>query len=104
MSRSDVFAVTKTADAVVFAVENSFKDNLYNVGTGKDLTIKSLAEMIQKITGHTGEIEWDSEKPDGTPFNDPVVNVKVLPAGAQKGKDISRTITGLWQRFFRNRG
>ena len=33
--------------------------------------------------------------PDGTPFNDPVVNVKILPAGAQKGKDISRTITGL---------
>ena len=31
------------------------------------MTIKSLAELIQKVTGHTGEIEWDSEKPDGTP-------------------------------------
>ena len=31
------------------------------------MTIKSLAELIKKVTGHTGEIEWDSEKPDGTP-------------------------------------
>ncbi len=55
------------ADAVCFALENTFTDNLYNVGTGKDLTIKSLAELIQKITGHQGEIIWDSSKPDGTP-------------------------------------
>jgi GDP-L-fucose synthase len=40
---------------------------LYNVGTGEDLTIKELAETIQKITGHRGEIIWDSTKPNGTP-------------------------------------
>ena len=55
------------ADAVVFALENPFAENLYNVGTGVDLTIKSLAELIQKTVGHTGEIIWDSSKPDGTP-------------------------------------
>ncbi|MGC4041453.1 MAG: GDP-L-fucose synthase [Flavobacterium sp.] len=55
------------AEAVVFALENQFGDNLYNIGTGVDLTIKSLAEMIQKTVGHTGEIIWDSTKPDGTP-------------------------------------
>lgn len=44
------------------------------------------------------------EKPDGSAFNDPIVNVKVLPKGAVKGKDLSRTITGLWARLFRNRG
>lgn len=59
--------VNDMADAVCFALENTFSDNLYNVGTGKDLTIKSLAELIQKITGHQGEIIWDSSKPDGTP-------------------------------------
>jgi GDP-L-fucose synthase len=42
-------------------------DYLYNVGTGEDLTIKQLAETIQKITGHQGEIIWDATKPDGTP-------------------------------------
>jgi GDP-L-fucose synthase len=59
--------VEDLADAVVFALENEFHDNLYNVGTGSDLTIRSLAELIQKTVGHTGEIIWDSSKPDGTP-------------------------------------
>ena len=59
--------VDDLADAVFFALENKLQENLYNVGTGKDLTIKELTETIQKITGHTGEILWDSSKPDGTP-------------------------------------
>jgi hypothetical protein len=54
-------------EAYVFALENPFAENLYNVGTGVDLTIKSLAEMIQKAVGHSGDIIWDSSKPDGTP-------------------------------------
>jgi len=59
--------VDDMARAVVFALENRLPDYLYNVGTGEDLTIKELAETIQKITGHEGEIIWDSSKPDGTP-------------------------------------
>jgi GDP-L-fucose synthase len=59
--------VEDLADAVVFALENQFKDNLYNVGTGVDLTIKDLAELIQNAVGHQGEIIWDRTKPDGTP-------------------------------------
>lgn len=59
--------VEDLAEAVVFALENQFQDNLYNVGTGVDLTIRELAELIQKIVGHQGEIIWDITKPDGTP-------------------------------------
>ncbi|NRT13272.1 GDP-L-fucose synthase [Flavobacterium sp. 14A] len=59
--------VDDMAEAVVFALENKLPDYLYNVGTGEDLTIKELAETIQKITGHQGAIIWDAEKPDGTP-------------------------------------
>jgi GDP-L-fucose synthase len=59
--------VDDMAEAVVFALENELPDYLYNVGTGTDLTIKELAETIQKITGHQGEIIWDASKPDGTP-------------------------------------
>lgn len=59
--------VDDMAQAVVFALENKLPDYLYNVGTGEDLTIKHLAETIQQITGHKGEIIWDSTKPDGTP-------------------------------------
>ena len=59
--------VNDMAEAVVFALENKLPDYLYNIGTGEDLTIRQLAETIQKITGHQGEIIWDSTKPDGTP-------------------------------------
>ena len=59
--------VDDMAAAVVFALENKLPDYLYNIGTGEDLTIQQLAETIQKITGHQGEIIWDSSKPDGTP-------------------------------------
>jgi GDP-L-fucose synthase len=59
--------VDDLADAVVFALENPLKESLYNVGSGVDLSIKELAELIQKIVGHTGEILWNKSKPDGTP-------------------------------------
>jgi len=59
--------VDDMAEGVIFALENTLPEYLYNIGTGEDLTIKHLAETIQKITGHTGEIIWDSTKPDGTP-------------------------------------
>jgi GDP-L-fucose synthase len=59
--------VDDMAKAVLFAVENILPEYLYNVGSGKDLTIKQLAETIQHIVGHKGEIIWDTTKPDGTP-------------------------------------
>lgn len=59
--------VDDMAASVIFALENVLPEHLYNVGTGSDLTIKELAETIQKIVGHNGEIEWDATKPDGTP-------------------------------------
>ncbi|MCL7754815.1 GDP-L-fucose synthase [Polaribacter sp. Z022] len=59
--------VDDMAEAVVYALENKLPEYLYNVGSGKDITIKELAETIQKVTGHKGNIVWDSEKPDGTP-------------------------------------
>jgi len=59
--------VDDMAEAVVYVLENNLPEYLYNVGSGEDITIKELAETIQKVTGHQGEIIWDSEKPDGTP-------------------------------------
>jgi GDP-L-fucose synthase len=59
--------VDDVASAVLFALTNEMKYDLYNVGTGKDITIKDLALTIQKIVGHKGEIDWDMSKPDGTP-------------------------------------
>jgi GDP-L-fucose synthase len=59
--------VDDLGQAVLFALENKLDEHLYNVGTGVDLTIKDLAELIQSTVGHQGEIVWDSTKPDGTP-------------------------------------
>ena len=58
--------VDDLANAVVFALENKMEESLYNVGSGEELTIKELAELIQEITGHKGNIFWDQTKPDGT--------------------------------------
>ena len=59
--------VDDMAEAVVFSLENKLPEHLYNVGTGKDITIKELAETIQRIVGYQGEVYWDTAKPDGTP-------------------------------------
>jgi GDP-L-fucose synthase len=59
--------VEDMAEAVVFALENTLSDYLYNVGTGKDVTIMELAQLIQMVVGHQGDINWDTNKPDGTP-------------------------------------
>lgn len=67
------------AEACVFLVENaSYEDMAFtdesgtvqshiNVGSGKEVTIKELAETIKEVIGFEGSIEWDSSKPDGTP-------------------------------------
>ena len=59
--------VDDLASAVLFALENSLEEHLYNVGTGKDLTIKELANIIQSIVNYEGNLFWDVTKPDGTP-------------------------------------
>ena len=59
--------VDDLASAVLFALENNTKENLYNVGTGKDISIKDLSKIVQEIVGHKGKIIWDKSKPNGTP-------------------------------------
>jgi GDP-L-fucose synthase len=58
------------ADALVFLMENFGSrdiDNLVNIGTGKEISIRELAETIARVVGFDGEIEWDTTKPNGTP-------------------------------------
>jgi GDP-L-fucose synthase len=65
--RREFLHVDDVADAVLFALNHKLESFLYNVGTGKDISIKELAELIRDLTGHKGSIVWDSSKPDGTP-------------------------------------
>ncbi|SFO74374.1 GDP-L-fucose synthase [Algoriphagus ornithinivorans] len=93
--------VEDLAEAVVFALENEFKDNLYNVGTGEDLTIRELAELIQKIVGHKGEIIWDTSKPDGTPRKLMDVS-KMTDAGWKAKTSLEEGIKKTYQWFLEN--
>ncbi|MEY3645550.1 MAG: hypothetical protein RL127_258 [Bacteroidota bacterium] len=55
------------AEACLFLMETYNESELVNIGTGVDVTIKELAETVQEIVGFTGEIKWDTNRPDGTP-------------------------------------
>ena len=59
--------VDDMADACVFLLENYSGVSHVNIGTGKEITIKELAELVKKTVGYTGGIVWDSSMPDGTP-------------------------------------
>jgi len=93
--------VNDLADAVVFALENQLRENLYNVGTGKDITIRELAETIQEIVGHTGQIEWDETKPDGTPRK--LMDVSKMASAGWKAKiNLKDGIRETYQWFLEN--
>ncbi len=59
--------VDDMADACVFLLENYSGEQHVNIGTGKELTIKELAETVKKTVGFEGEIIWNKDMPDGTP-------------------------------------
>jgi len=93
--------VDDMAKAVVFALENKLEDNLYNVGSGQDLTIKELANIIKNIVGHTGDIIWDDTKPDGTPRK--LMDVtKLANEGWQYEIPLKKGITKTYKWFLEN--
>lgn len=55
------------ADACIYLMENYEGNEFFNIGTGKEITIRGLAELIKEVVGYEGEIVWDKTKPDGTP-------------------------------------
>ncbi len=59
--------VDDLADACAYLVEQDNPPDWINVGTGVDVTIRELTELVAETVGFTGEIVWDSSKPDGTP-------------------------------------
>ncbi len=59
--------VDDMASACVFLMKNYNSSEIINIGTGKDLKIRELAQLVKMIVGFSGKIIWDSSKPDGTP-------------------------------------
>ena len=69
------------ADACLFLMQNYESDEIINIGTGQDISIKELAELIGEIVGYKGNLTFDTGKPDGTP---------------RKLQDVSRLNTAGW--------
>ncbi len=59
--------VDDLADLCLFLMENYSGNTTVNAGTGEELTIRELTELVAKVVGYEGKIEWDTSKPNGTP-------------------------------------
>ncbi len=59
--------VDDLADLCVFLMENYSGNETVNAGTGKELSIRDLTELVARVVGYTGRIDWDTSKPNGTP-------------------------------------
>lgn len=94
--------VDDLAQAVLFGLENTLEEHLYNVGTGVDITIKELAELIQSKVGHQGEIVWDSTKPDGTPRK-LMDNSKIQQQGWNSSIELEQGVAITYKWYRKNR-
>ncbi|WP_099771636.1 GDP-L-fucose synthase [Mesotoga sp. H07.pep.5.3] len=65
--RREFLFVDDLADACLFLMKNYSGNDFFNVGTGEDVTIRELAELIEEVVGYKGELKFDTSKPDGTP-------------------------------------
>ncbi|MGV9012390.1 MAG: GDP-L-fucose synthase [Flavobacteriales bacterium] len=95
--------VNDLADACFYLLQNYHDELFVNVGTGTDLTIKALAELIQDIVGFEGELKWDSSKPDGTPRK--LMDVSRLHNMGWKHKiELREGITEVYEAFKKYEG
>ena len=65
--RRELMFVDDAADAIVFLLERYSAEEPINIGTGSDVSIRELAELIARVVGYRGELAFDASKPDGAP-------------------------------------
>ncbi len=95
--------VDDMADASVYLMENYSDEQIVNVGTGEDVTIKQLAELVKKVTEFDGELVFDTSKPDGTPRK--LMDVSFLHTQGWKAKtDLGQGLKLAYRWFLDNQG
>ncbi len=93
--------VDDMADASVYLMENYDGFDFVNVGVGEDVTIKKLAETVKKVIGFTGELTFDTSKPDGTPRK--LLDVsKLTESGWKASVGLENGIQNTYQWFLIN--
>jgi GDP-L-fucose synthase len=90
--------VDDLAEACLHLMLNYDEKMFVNVGTGTDLSIKELAELVQSTVGFTGTVEWDSSKPNGTPRK--LMNVDRIHQSGWKHKiDLKEGVASVYELF-----
>jgi GDP-L-fucose synthase len=92
--------VDDLADAVVHLAKNYSGDEHVNVGSGEEVTIRQLAELVCKVTGFKGELVFDASKPDGTPRKLADVT-KLKSLGWNSARDIKTGIAQTYAEFLK---
>lgn len=93
--------VDDMADATVFLMENYSDAQIVNVGTGEDVTIKELAQLIASCVGFKGQLVFDATKPDGTPRK--LLDVsKLQKQGWKATTALNEGITKTYEWFLKN--
>src|ERR1700740_3208974 len=90
------------ADAVAFLIEHFDSPEIINVGCGRDVTIRELAELVCDVVGFTGKLEFDNTRPDGTPRK--LLDVsKLTKHGWQAKMPLRQGIQSTYEWFLKNR-
>jgi GDP-L-fucose synthase len=89
------------ADACYYLMLHYNEPTLINIGTGQDVTIKELAELIQRVVGYSGNLVWNTSKPDGTPRK--LMDVgKLHQLGWRHSVELSEGIRQTYEQFAAN--
>ncbi len=90
--------VDDLARAIKITFESELDESLYNVGSGKDITIKDLGDIVKTVVGFKGTINWDKSKPDGTPRK--LMNItKILDTGWKPEIHLKEGISSTYKWF-----
>ena len=96
--KRELMEVDEFARALLLIVEKYDDVETINIGTGKDLSIKEISEIVKEVVGFQGEVMWDESKPDGTPRK--LLDItKLRNLGYQPNEDLKTGITKTYEWF-----
>jgi len=93
--------VDDLAEACVYLLENYNEKQFVNIGTGQDISIADLAALIKDIVGYSGELKFDTSKPDGTPRKLMDVS-KIHKLGWKHKIDLREGIEAVYKEYCEN--
>lgn len=94
--------VDDLVEACLFLMNNYSGSEIINIGTGSDLSIRELADMVKDIIGYKGEIVWDASRPNGTPRK--VLDVsKITALGWKAHTELAQGISNTYEWYLQNK-